>query len=531
MHDPGSEVSLVMAQFNERSRVPPTPTQTHEGGRAVRPANPIAELVLTAASTLAGEDTFYETAETRRKRLADLVHDSVRRDPRQVAQLVTDLRTKYLLRSASIVVAAEYVAAGGPDARKVVAAACQRADEPAEFIAYWRTYRHGLGRAVKSGLADALERLVTPRAALKWNSHERQYRLADVIELTHPVPESSEQDALFHALLNERHYGTWEDNPQKVLRVKQLPDLIRDHLQLAAVPEGSRRQVLHERGPRALARSGFTWERLSSWLPGGMDAEAWEAVIPTMNVMALLRNLRNFDKVGISEAAIDQVIVKITNPIDVRESKILPMRVYQAYVAAPSDNWKRALGKTLEAATPNVPDLPRSLVLIDVSGSMSAPISKRSQLKRMEVAPLLAACLARRSSEVDVAVFSERHGMVPITPGESILSYVKRLVEVNGERSGGYGYHGAPYGHATYGHTAIRQLFDPKCHDRVLLFTDDQQHDSGYVDVSHVPEIVTFQLDGSGTQSTWGRGRYHVGGFSDQIFVAVAELLKLPAGS
>src|SRR5919108_601504 len=139
MHDPGSEVSLVMAQFNERSRVPPTPTQTHEGGRAVRPANPIAELVLTAASTLAGEDTFYETAETRRKRLADLVHDSVRRDPRQVAQLGTDLRTKYLLRSASIVVAAEYVAAGGPDARKVVAAACQRADEPAEFIAYWRT--------------------------------------------------------------------------------------------------------------------------------------------------------------------------------------------------------------------------------------------------------------------------------------------------------------------------------------------------------------------------------------------------------
>ena len=72
-------------------------------------------------------------------------------------------------------------------------------------------------------------------------------------------------------------------------------------------------RVLRERGPAALAEAGISWERLSGWLPGGMDAEAWEAVIPSMGVMALVRNLRNFDEAGIGEAAIDAVIAKITD--------------------------------------------------------------------------------------------------------------------------------------------------------------------------------------------------------------------------
>jgi hypothetical protein len=40
--------------------------------------------------------------------------------------------------------------------------------------------------------------------------------------------------------------------------------------------------VLRARGPRALADAGVSWERLSGWLLGGMDAEAWESVIPSM---------------------------------------------------------------------------------------------------------------------------------------------------------------------------------------------------------------------------------------------------------
>ena len=102
--------------------------------------------------------------------------------------------------------------------------------------------------------------------------------------------------------------------------------------------------VLRDQGPVVLAEAGFSWERLSGWLPGGMDAEAWEAVIPSMGVMALVRNLRNFDQAGISEPAIEAVIAKITDADEVAKARLFPYQVWSAYKHAPSDNWKRALG-------------------------------------------------------------------------------------------------------------------------------------------------------------------------------------------
>ena len=51
-------------------------------------------------------------------------------------------------------------------------------------------------------------------------------------------------------------------------------------------------------------------------------------------------------------------------------------------------------------------------------------------------------------------------------------------------------------GHATFGHTAIARWFDPKRHRRAVIFTDDQQHDSGQVRLDHVPLIYTFNLAG-----------------------------------
>ena len=36
--------------------------------------------------------------------------------------------------------------------------------------------------------------------------------------------------------------------------------------------------------------------------------------------------------------------------------------------------------------------------------------------------------------------------------------------------------------------------FDPKRHQRAVIFTDDQQHDSGHVRLDHVPLIYTLDL-------------------------------------
>src|SRR5262249_26472529 len=152
-------------------------------------------------------------------------------------------------------------------------------------------YGRKIPMPVKRGIADAARRLYTERAALRYDGLARQIRMADVIELTHPSPRDHFQSALFRYLLDRRHHD------DAVAAPTVLP-LLAAAAQLDAVPVDDRRALLRERGPAALAEAGYSWERLSGWLPGGMDAEAWEAVIPSMGVMALVRNLRNFDQAG-----------------------------------------------------------------------------------------------------------------------------------------------------------------------------------------------------------------------------------------
>src|SRR3954454_9385028 len=380
-------------------------TLTHEGGLAhVR--DPESELFLLAATNMVGEDTFYERAPDRDGRFVALVHHVTATNPGFVAGLAPYLRTELLMRSAAVVMAGGDVAAGGPFGRAVVAGVLQRADEPAELLGYWLT-RHGrnVPMPIKRGIADAARRLYTERAALRYDGLSRQIRMADVIELTHPSPRDARQSALFKFLLDRRHHDDARADPNVLPVLAAAADL-------DTVPMDERRAVLRARGPVALNDAGFSWERLSGWLPGGMDAEAWGAVIPSMGVIALVRNLRNFDEAGIAHAAVDAVINKITDAEQVARARLVPYQVWAAYTNAPSDNWKRALGRTLEHTIGNIPALDGTLVVIDTSGSMQATVSGRSTMQRVEVAAVMAIATAKRASNVDVVIYGQTNKLV-----------------------------------------------------------------------------------------------------------------------
>jgi hypothetical protein len=490
---------------------------THEGGAAYL-RDPESELFLLAATNMVGEDTFYERAGKRDARFVDLAHAVTAVNPAFIAGADIDagkvglaqyLRETMLMRSAAVVMAAEYVAAGGKGGRSVVARALQRADEPAELLGYWlTTHGRNVPMAIKRGIADAARRLYTERAALRYDGVSRQIRMADVIELTHPVPRDDRQSALFKYLLDRRHHDDGRAD------AAQLP-LLAAAAALDAVPDADRRAVLREPGATAIGEAGYSWERLSGWLPGGMDAEAWAAVIPSMGVMALVRNLRNFDQAGISEDAVDRVIAKITDAVEVAKARLFPYQVWAAYKHAPSDNWKRALGRTLELTVANIPALDGTLVVIDTSGSMQAPVSNRSALLRVEVAAVMAMATAKRASNVDVVIYGEKNARLRGLDGASVLAGVDKVVRSVGS-----------VGHATYGHTAIARWYDTKRHNRAVIFTDDQQHDSGHVRLDHVPLIYTFNLAGYRPSAlpAGERGRYTIGGFTDASFAAMNVL-------
>lgn len=518
-----------------------TRTVTHEGAPAWS-VGCFDELKLTAASTFLGEDTFYETAEARRDRLRVLVYQCVQRNDSRTGVIIMDLRIDHKIRHAALLCAIEYQRSGGRGARQIIDAVCQRPDEPAELLAIWQSLygsedRRNLRKlpwAIRRGLADAATRLYTEKAWLKYGQNRKAaISMADVIELTHPKPTAPWQSELFRYILDDAHGpDAWKDYAERVkpnafsadtTRLVSAPalPLISQSYTLGQVPEADRRAALRTWGADGLADAGYTWERLAGWLPGGLDSDAWEAIIPNMGVMALLRNLRNFDAAGISEHTQRMVEAKITSLDDVQASRIFPYHVLSAYRMAPSDRWKHPLATTLDLASGNVPRWDRTLFLVDVSGSMTATLSKRSKVRRCDVGAVMALSALKVSTSSDLVLFATESMRIEMIPGASVLGATRETLAANGLEVGLRTAQALGWG--TFGHSAIGSWFDPARHERVVIFTDDQQADSADLS-AHVPQIIYFNLAGYAPQSDWRKRRIHVGGFSDAAFNLAAEI-------
>src|SRR3954468_2186437 len=327
---------------------------THEGGPAYA-RDVKGELFLLAVTNMVGEDTFYEAAGDRDERFRDLVHAAVAEDADWVARFVPWLRNVANVRSASVVAAVEYVRAGGPFGRRVVDSALARADEPAEVLAYFTSrYGRAVPQPIKRGVSDAARRLYGERSALKYDGLSRAWRMADVVELTHVKPRDETQSALFRWLLDRRHDRADSTSPAPVL------SMLRARASLEALSADERRALVWAAAVDAsaadrLTAAGMTWEALSGWLEGPMDRAAWEAVIPSMGYMALLRNLRNFDEAGVGDDVAARVAAKLSDPDEVARSRQFPYRFVSAFEAAPSLRWGYALEKALSAAVGRLP--------------------------------------------------------------------------------------------------------------------------------------------------------------------------------
>jgi hypothetical protein len=470
-----------------------------------------SELFLLAVTNMVGEDTFYEAASERDARFTALVGQLAVTDPEWTARLIGWLRSGANLRSASLVAATEFVAARlaagiATGNRAVIASALQRADEPGELLAYWLATRgRAVPKPVKRGVADAAVRLYSERSLLKWDSPLRSVRFGDVIELTHPSPVAAWQSALFRYAIDRRHDRT-DSVPAELATITA-------RAQLMAVPLAQRRAALSN--SQRLAAAGLTWESLAGWLNGPLDAAAWQAVIPSMGYMALLRNLRNFDDAGVPDHVAEQVAARLADPAQVAASRQLPMRFLSAYRAAPSLRWAAALERALSESLANVPSLGgRTLVLVDRSGSMFGPISGRSQLTRADAAAVFGTALAVRAEAADLVEFGTGSAPVPFRRGESVLRVLDRFGNLGGTNTA----------------EAVRRHY--RGQDRIVIVTDEQAwldrrgSDPTRAVPSSVP-VYTWNLAGY----RYGHGpsgtglRHTFGGLTDAGF-AIIPLLE-----
>jgi hypothetical protein len=562
-----------VAKFNTQS--PSTPVRTgpatsrtpdavtHEGGTGYS-YTPKTELFMLAVSNMVSEKTFYEKAEDRDARFEQLVRQVAVDDGEWFFKFLMWLRNGANMRSASVVAAAEAVharlAANLDGNRKFIPVALARADEPGELLAYWES-KYGvelsggqrkarLPMPVKRGLSDAVSALYSEYSALKYDTAGKGKRFGDVIELTHASGHTAKQHELYRWLIDRRHGRDNGEYPSlEMLATRQA---------LEGVPQEFRRSLLSSGIKPAkvgafaddiqaeFKAAGVTWEWLASWVGGELDASFWEAVIPSMGYMALLRNLRNFDKAGISKAAVTRVQQFLSDPNKVAKSRQFPFRFWSAYQAVESERWRQTLEEGLDYSVQNIPELDgQTLVLVDTSGSMQNPVSEKSQMTYAQAAAIFGSALAvRNPGRVQLMGFADGVFDHPVKRGASIMNTVQAFTRRIGD-----------VGHGTNIGGALQTAYDK--HDRVILLSDMQTMDNGrFVEFSNwggynwsrsrvaasvpadsqVPTTVpvyAFNLAGYATAAipTSGR-RYNLGGgYTDAAFRLIPLLEQGRAGA
>lgn len=513
------------------------PTLTHEGG-AGHARDLKSELFMLAVSNMVGEETFYESAAVRDERYARLVREAAVADPVWTDGMLRWLRTEGNMRSASLVGAAEFVHArlGLPKVsfhelagrevradkhyrsidRTLIASVLQRADEPGELLAYWMSrYGRNVPKPVKRGVADAARKLYTEYALLKYDTASHGLRFGDVLDLTHPTPVAPWQGELFKYALDRRHNREGLPSASGYLPMAACQAEWRRNAQATPLPLDGLLDPAHVR------TAGLTWEDVLSALGSKVDkAKLWEALIPTMGYMALLRNLRNFDEAGISREAGELVAARLADPEQVAKGRQFPYRYLAAYENATGARWALPLETALNHSLGNIPELPgKTLVLIDTSSSMTnMAFSAKSTMTPVKAAAVFGVALAMRCG-ADLHGFASgvfAHKLAKVWRAGSLLREVDQFVSQVGR-----------VGHGTQIAESVRATF--KGHDRVFIFSDGQTMGS---DVTNsAPANVAmygFNLGGyrAGMMDLTKPNRVELGSLTDATFKLIPLIEK-----
>ena len=511
------------------------------------------ELYLRATTMFAGENTFYEKAETHDKRSIELVRQITLADWAWVSGFLPWLRKSGNIRTMSIILAAQAVHArlgskssAGLSNRQLINAVIQRPDECGEMLQYWLlTFGKPIPMPVKRGVADAASRMFNERNTLRYDG-KGAVQFGNIVSLTRPQPRSVPQSKLFkHLITASKHRSDHVPDPA-LGAIKARYDLSRlDPIDRHVIAKDALNGNTDAIFAIQQAAAG-QWEWVISWLGEGKPknaltkADQWSLVIPDMGYMALIRNLRNFDQAGIKPDLADAIAERIASPAEVALSKQLPFRFLSAYKATTlqSVRWGNALEKALQASIPNIPEMPgKTLVLIDTSGSMEGPMSGGGPRQdasmrptRMEAGALFGVALTLKNPKnTDLYAFASGQMKIQgIGPGQSILKTVESITRSCGR-----------VGHGTDIEAAIRNGY--KNHDRVCVLTDMQTvmpenyYGRGYGDIaSAVPSnkhVYGFNLAGySNSAMPTGSHRHEMGGLTDHTFGLIPLLESGAAG-
>jgi hypothetical protein len=252
-----------------------------------------------------------------------------------------------------------------------------------------------------------------------------------------------------------------------------------------------------------------TWEVALSAAGRGEDAgkrAVWERLLTDrkLGALALLRNLRNLHQAGVSEELVLAALAAL------KTDRVLPFRFLAAARSAPQ--WEQPLEaamfrsletRSLEGRAASLPG--HTVLLVDVSGSMEAPLSRRSEMRRTDAAYGLAILLREIAEKVSIYTFSDHAKLVPSRRGMALRDALE---------------HSQPHSGTMLGAALNHVEADCRAgYDRLVVITDEQAHDS-----VPGPRGKGYVINVASNQNGVGYGPWtHIDGWSEAVVEYIVE--------
>ena len=320
------------------------------------------QLVAAVLTTMFGEPKFYGSTDDD---IVDLATKCAKTDPAFLAKLACYARNVNNMRSVSHVLTAVIARHAHEYTRTTIRNVVVRPDDITEIMSCYNSmYGKPFPNAMKREVANVLQRFDEYQIA-KYNGGNKSLKFRDVLRITHPTPKTEATESLFNKIINDT------------------------------------------------LETPYTWEvELST---RGNTKQVWNELISSGKVgyMALLRNLRNIVKSG---ANIYPVLQTLADPDQVHKSRQLPFRFYSAYQTLSKEKLltpdiHRALESAIIASVDNMEQIPgRTLVAVDVSGSMGSTVSSKSDVRCCDIAALFGAISSRLCEDATVCYFDSASG-------------------------------------------------------------------------------------------------------------------------
>lgn len=418
--------------------------KTHEGGNATPQLNYVQQLRRSVLACLLWEDQFYENGQAISDRISYL---AAKVTAQQLADLAIEAKNNNLRHIPLLLANLLIEHHADFDAKPTIINVIRRADELTEFLAiYWRNGRKPVDNQIKKALASAFNQFNAYQLA-KYN-RDKAIKLRDVLRICHPKPKDDQQSAIFKKIID----GNLES-----------PD---------------------------------TWEVALSAGAGKKDTFTRLLQEEKLGYLALLRNLRNMHGANVDLALIKEAILAGKGA-----DKVLPFRYVAAARACP--RFEPQLDAMLQKNIALLPELKgRTVVLVDVSGSMDSLLSKKSDLTRMDAACALASVI----NAEDLRVFSFSNNLVecPTRRGMAGIDAIRTS---------------QPFGGTELG-KALNQLHDKIKYDRIIVITDEQSADR-----IPNPQSKGYIINVASYKNGIGYGAWQrIDGFSENVLRWIYEI-------